>query len=76
VEGWRGLHTEELHNLYTSPNIIQAIVSGKMGWMGHIAHVGEMRNAYNILVAKPEGKRLLGRPRFKWEDNIKCIFQK
>jgi hypothetical protein len=61
--GWRTLHNGVFHNLYTSPNIIQVIKSRRMRWMGHAAHIREMRNAYNILVGKPEGKRSLGRPR-------------
>jgi hypothetical protein len=51
--------------LYTSPNIVRVIKSSKMRWVGHIACVGEMRNAYNILVGKPEGKRSLVRPRHR-----------
>jgi hypothetical protein len=68
---WRKLHNEELHNLYSSPNIIRMIKSGKMRWAGHIARMGETRNAYRILVGKPDGKRPLGRPRRGWVDNIK-----
>jgi hypothetical protein len=57
---WRKLHNEELHNLYSSPNIIRMIKSRKMRWTGHVARMGETRNAYRILVGKPEGKRPLG----------------
>jgi hypothetical protein len=60
---WRKLHYEELHNLYSSPNIIRMIKSKRMRWAGHVARMGETRNAYKILVGKPEGKRPLGRPR-------------
>jgi cyclophilin family peptidyl-prolyl cis-trans isomerase len=60
--GWRRLRYEELHNLYDSPNIIRVIKS-KMIRTGHVARMGEMRNAYNILVGKPEGKRSLVRSR-------------
>jgi hypothetical protein len=68
--GWRKLHIEH-HNLYSSPNIIiRMIMSRKMGWAGHVARMWEMRNAYTIVVGKPEGKRPLGRPRHRWEDNI------
>jgi hypothetical protein len=69
--GWRKLHNEELHNLYSSPNIIRMIKSRWMRWAGHVARMGEKRNAYRILVGKPEDKRLLGRPRSRWVDNIK-----
>jgi len=65
--GWRKLHNEEPYNLYTSTNIIWIIKSRRMRWAGHIAHMEDMRNAYKILVRKPEGKRQLGRPRHRWE---------
>jgi hypothetical protein len=68
---WRKLHNEELHNLYSSPNIIRMIKSRMMKWAGHVERMGETRNAYRILVGKPEGKRPLGRPRRRWVDNIK-----
>jgi hypothetical protein len=68
VGGWRGLHNEELHNFYTSPNIIGATKLRKISWARHVAWMGKMRNACNILVGKPEGKRPLGRPRHRWED--------
>jgi hypothetical protein len=54
---WRKLHNEELHNLYSSPNIITVIKSRRMRWAGHVARMGAKRNAYRILVGKPEGKR-------------------
>jgi hypothetical protein len=69
--GWRKLHNEELHGLYSSPSIIRVIKARRMRWTGHVARMGEVRGAYNILVRKPEGKRLLGIPRRRWEDNIK-----
>jgi len=69
--GWRKVHNEELHDLYCSPNIIRVIKSRRMRWAGHVAHVGERRGVYRVSVGKPEGKRPLGRPRRKWEDNIK-----
>jgi hypothetical protein len=68
---WRKLHNEELHDLYSSPNIMRMIKSMRMRWAGHVAPMGEKRNAYRILVGKPEGKRPLGRPRSSWLDNIK-----
>jgi hypothetical protein len=70
VIGWRKLHNEELHNLYSSPSTIRMTKSRRMRWAGHVARMGE-KNAYRILVGKPEGKRPLGRPRLRWEDNIK-----
>jgi hypothetical protein len=71
VGGWRKLHNEELHNLYCSPSIIRMIKSKRMKWAGHVGCMGEKRNAYRILVGTREGKRPLGRPRRRWEDNIK-----
>jgi hypothetical protein len=68
---WRKLHNETLHNLYSSPNIIRNIKSRRMRWAEHVARMGETRNAYKILVGKPEGKRTQGRPRRRWVDNIK-----
>jgi hypothetical protein len=68
---WRKLRNEELHNLYSSPNIIRMIKSRRVKWAGHVAQMGETRNAYRILVGKPEGKRPLGRARRRWVDNIK-----
>jgi len=70
VGGCRVLHNEELHNLYASPNLVTVIESRRMRWMGHVARTGEMRNAYNILVVNPDGKRQLGRPRLRWDGNI------
>jgi hypothetical protein len=61
--GWRNLHNEELHNLYPSPSIIRMIKPRRMRWAGHVARMGEKRNAYRILLGNPEGKRPLGRPR-------------
>jgi hypothetical protein len=61
--GWRKLHNEDLHNLYTSPNIILMIKSRRMRWVCHVARIGEMKNAYKILVGKPEGKRPFGIPK-------------
>jgi hypothetical protein len=68
---WRRLHNEELNALYTSPNIIRVIKSRRMSWAGHVARMGAGRGAYRILVRRPEGRRPLGRPRLRWENNIK-----
>jgi hypothetical protein len=68
---WRKMHNEELHNSYSSPNIIRMINSRGMRWAGHVARVGETRNAYRILVGEPEGKRPLGRPSRRWVDSIR-----
>jgi hypothetical protein len=69
--GWRKLHNEELHNLYSSPSIIRVIKSRRMRLSGHVARMEAKRNARRILVGKPEGKRPLGRSRRRWVDNIK-----
>jgi hypothetical protein len=68
---WRKLHNEELHGLYSSPGIVRVIKERRMRWAGHVARMGEVRGAYNILVGRPEGRSPLGRPRRRWEDNIK-----
>jgi hypothetical protein len=68
---WRKLHNEELHNLYSSPNIIRMIKSRRMRFAGHVARMAEKSNAYRILVGKPKGKMPLGRTRRTWVDNIK-----
>jgi hypothetical protein len=60
---WRKLHNEELHNLYSSPDIIRQVKSRRMRWAGHVPRMGEERKVYTVLVGKPEGKRPLGRPR-------------
>jgi hypothetical protein len=65
------LHKEELRDLYSSPSIIRIIKSRTMRCAGHVARTGKKRNAYRLLVGKPEGKRPLGRPRRRWVDNIK-----
>jgi hypothetical protein len=69
--GWRKLHNEKLHGLYSSPSIVRVIKARRVRWVGHVARIGELRGAYNILVGRPEGRRPLGRPRRRWEDNIK-----
>jgi hypothetical protein len=70
IGGWRKLYNEELHKLYSSSTIIRIIKPRRMRSAGHVARMGE-KNAYRILVGKPEGKRPLGRPRRRWADNIK-----
>jgi hypothetical protein len=68
---WRKLHGEELRDLYSSSSTIRIIKSMRMKWPGHVARMGENRNAYRLLVGKPEGKSPLGRPRRRWMDNIR-----
>jgi hypothetical protein len=68
---WRKLHNEELHNLYSSPDIIRQVKSRQMRWVGHVARMGDGRKVYKVLVGKLEGKRPLGRPRRRWEDGIR-----
>jgi hypothetical protein len=67
---WRKLHNDELHSLNSSQNIVLVIKSRRMRWAGHVAPFGGERGVYRVLVGKPEGKRPLGRPRRRWEDNI------
>jgi len=68
---WRKLHNEELNNLYSSRNIVRVIKSRRMKWAGYVARMGEGIGVYRVLVGKPERMRPLGRPRRRWEDNIK-----
>jgi hypothetical protein len=68
---WRKLHNAELHSLYSSPNIVRVIKSRRMRWAGYVACMGEGRGVYRVLVGRPKGKRPLGRPRHRWEVNIK-----
>jgi hypothetical protein len=68
---WRKLHNDELHNRYSSPNIVRVIKSSRMRWVGHVARMWEGRSVYEVLVVRHEGKRSLRRPRSKWEDIIK-----
>jgi hypothetical protein len=72
---WRKLHNGELHNLYSSPDIIRQIKSRRMKWAGHVARLGEGRNVYRVLVGKLERKTPLERPRRRWEDGIKMDLQ-
>jgi hypothetical protein len=68
---WRKLHSEELHNWYSSPDIIRHVKSRRMRWTGHVARMTEERKVYKVLVGKPEGRRPLGRPRRRWEDEVR-----
>jgi hypothetical protein len=68
---WRKLHNDELHDLYSSPNIVRVIKSRRMRGAGHVARMGEGRGAYRVLVGRPECMRQLERPRRRWEDNTK-----
>jgi hypothetical protein len=72
---WRKLHNEELNDLYSLTNIVLEVNSRRMRWAGHVARMGEDRGVHRVLVGKPEGKRPLGRPRRRWEDNIKMDLQ-
>jgi hypothetical protein len=72
---WRKLRDEELNDLYCSPNIVRVIKWRRIRWTGHVALMGERRDVYRGLVGKPEGKRPLGRPRRRREDNIKMDLQ-
>jgi hypothetical protein len=69
--GMEKLHNEELNDLYSLPNIVWVVKSRRMRWAGHVARVGEDRGVHRVLVGKPEGKRPLGRPRRRWEDDFK-----
>jgi hypothetical protein len=72
---WRKLHNEELNDLYSLSTILWVIKSRRMRLAWHVAQIGEGRGLYRVLVGKPEGMRPLGRPRHKWEDNIKMDLQ-
>ena len=72
---WRKLHTEELNDLYASPNIVRMIKLRRMRQAGHVVCMGERRGVYRVLVGKPEGKRQLGKPRCRWENNITMYLQ-
>jgi hypothetical protein len=73
--GWRKLHNKELHNLYYSPSIVRMIKLRRMRWAGYVARMEEKRNAYRILVGKPQEKRPLKRPKCRWVNNIKIDFR-
>ena len=72
---WRKLHNEELNDLYSLPNIVRVVKSRRMRWAGHVARMEEDRGVQRVLVGRPEGKRPSGRPKRRWEDNIKMDLQ-
>src|SRR5215469_7267990 len=72
---WRKLHNEELNDVYSSPSIVRVVKSRRMRWAGHVARIGDERGVHRVLVGKPERKRPVGRPRRRWEDNIKMDLQ-
>jgi len=72
---WRRLHNEELNDVYSLPNIVRVIKSRRMRWAGHVAHMGEERGVYRVLMGKPEGRKPLGRRRRRWVDNIRMDLQ-
>jgi hypothetical protein len=72
---WRKLHNEELNDLYSLPSIVLVVKSRRMRWVGHVARMGKDKAVHRVLVGKPEEKRPLGRPRRRWEDNIKMDLQ-
>jgi hypothetical protein len=69
-ESWRKLHNDELHCLYSSTNIVKVIKSRRMRWVGHMARMEGKRGVYRVSIGRSEGRRPLGRPRRRWEDNI------
>ena len=71
----RKIHNEELNDWYSSPDIVRVIKSRRMGWMGHVARMGERGGVDRVLVGRPEGRRPLGISRLRWEDNIKLDLQ-
>jgi hypothetical protein len=73
---WRKLHSEELHNLYSSPNVIRQIKPRRIRWAEHVARMEEGRKMYKFLMRKPEGKRPLGRPSRRWKDGIRMDLRK
>jgi len=72
---WIKLYNEKLNDLYSSLTVVRVIKSRRIRWTGHVVRVGDGRGVYRVLVGKPEGKRPLGRPRRRWEDNIKMNLQ-
>jgi hypothetical protein len=76
ARGWRRMHSDELRNLYAAPNIIKVTKSRRMRWERPVVRTGEMINAYNVLVGKPEGIKPLGITKRRWEDNIRMDLRK
>ena len=72
---WRKLHKEELRDFYSLPNIVRVVKSRRKRWAGHVERMGEGRGVHRVLVGKPEGKRLVGKPGRRWEVNIKMDLQ-
>jgi hypothetical protein len=72
---WRKLHNEELNGPYSLPKIVPVKKSRRLSWAGHVARMGEGRCVYRVLVGKPEGKRQLGRPGRRWDDNVRMDLQ-
>ena len=72
---WKKLHNEEPNDLYSPANIIRLIKSRRMRWPGNVPRMGEGRGAYRVLVRKAEGKRSIGNPRGRMDDNIKMDLQ-
>jgi hypothetical protein len=68
---WRKMHNDELHGLFSSPNIVRAIKSWSMRWVGHVACIGKGRDVYRVFVGRSKGKRTLGRQWLRLEDNMK-----
>jgi hypothetical protein len=73
--GWRKLHSEEPSDLYILPNLVRMVKPRRMRWVGHVGRMGERRGVHRVLVGKPEGKKPLGRPRRRWDLNIKIYLQ-
>jgi len=76
TEEWRKLHNEELNDLYSSPEFCRVVKSRRMRWAGYVTRMGENRGVYRVLMRKPEGKRLLVRPRPRWGIILVWIFRK
>jgi hypothetical protein len=72
---WKNLHSGELHNLYSSPDIIRQIKSRRMRWAAHVARMEDDRKLYKIFMGKSKGKRPYGRPKGRWEDMIRMYFR-